>query len=218
MPSPFHSRREWILSRKSTAAALVSGPGRACRSEQAPRPCRPTYAARRNFRQCEPVHTCSVAAPARWAYLADLGQAFSGPKECTWAPSGLLFESQPTKGCFSWLRSAGGGGCRWNRGSRELCIARRSVWRGGADRGPCIGKYDAPGGSPVNASACSIDLKGIRWRTGIRQRCEIGGVHMPTETEGVDKLVEESSYVFKATVTRLDASNEPAVRPGPGLI
>jgi hypothetical protein len=41
---------------------------------------------------------------------------------------------------------------------------------------------------------------------------------MPTETEGVDKLVEESSYVFKATVTRLDASNEPAVRPGPGLI
>jgi hypothetical protein len=41
---------------------------------------------------------------------------------------------------------------------------------------------------------------------------------MPMATEGVDKLVEESSYVFKATVTQLNASNEPAVRPGPGLI
>ena len=41
---------------------------------------------------------------------------------------------------------------------------------------------------------------------------------MATETEEVDKLVEESSYVFKATVTQLNASNEPAVRPGPGLI
>jgi hypothetical protein len=41
---------------------------------------------------------------------------------------------------------------------------------------------------------------------------------MPTETEGVDKLVEESGYVFKATVTQLNASNEPAVRPIPGLI
>jgi hypothetical protein len=41
---------------------------------------------------------------------------------------------------------------------------------------------------------------------------------MPTEAEGVDKLVEESSYVFRATVTQLNASNEPAVRPGPGLI
>ncbi|MGF6782143.1 hypothetical protein [Paraburkholderia sp. GAS334] len=41
---------------------------------------------------------------------------------------------------------------------------------------------------------------------------------MATETERVDRLVEESSYVFKATVTQLNASNEPAVRPGPGLI
>ena len=36
--------------------------------------------------------------------------------------------------------------------------------------------------------------------------------------EGVDTLVEQSRYVFKATVTRLNASNEPAVQPGPGLI
>lgn len=41
---------------------------------------------------------------------------------------------------------------------------------------------------------------------------------MATATKGVDKLVEESAYVFKATVTQLNASNEPAVRPGPGLI
>ncbi len=40
---------------------------------------------------------------------------------------------------------------------------------------------------------------------------------MPTETQGVDELVE-ASYVFKSTVTQLNASNEPAVRPGPGLI
>lgn len=37
-------------------------------------------------------------------------------------------------------------------------------------------------------------------------------------TEGVDRLVEQSSYVFRATVSQLNASNEPAVRPGPGLI
>jgi hypothetical protein len=41
---------------------------------------------------------------------------------------------------------------------------------------------------------------------------------MATDTERVDRLVDESSYVFKATVTQLNASNEPAVRPGPGLI
>ena len=41
---------------------------------------------------------------------------------------------------------------------------------------------------------------------------------MTTETERVDRLVEESSYVFNATVTQLNASNEPAIRPGPGLI
>jgi len=43
---------------------------------------------------------------------------------------------------------------------------------------------------------------------------------MPTTqmTERVDRLVQESSYVFKATVTQLNASNEPAVPPGPGLI
>jgi hypothetical protein len=42
---------------------------------------------------------------------------------------------------------------------------------------------------------------------------------MTTEkTEELDRLVKESSYVFKATVTQLNASNEPAVRPGPGLI
>jgi hypothetical protein len=36
---------------------------------------------------------------------------------------------------------------------------------------------------------------------------------MTTETEKVDRLVEESSYVFKATVMQVNASNEPAVRP-----
>lgn len=43
---------------------------------------------------------------------------------------------------------------------------------------------------------------------------------MPTTqmTERVDRLVQESSYVFKATVTQLNASNEPAVPPSPGLI
>lgn len=41
---------------------------------------------------------------------------------------------------------------------------------------------------------------------------------MATETEKVDRMVEKSTYVFKATVTQLNASNEPAVRPGPGLI
>jgi len=41
---------------------------------------------------------------------------------------------------------------------------------------------------------------------------------MATEAGGVDKLVAESSYVFKATVTQLNASNEPTIRPGPGLI
>ena len=41
---------------------------------------------------------------------------------------------------------------------------------------------------------------------------------MATETERVDKLVDESSYVFKATVMQLSASNEPAIRPGPELI
>jgi hypothetical protein len=34
----------------------------------------------------------------------------------------------------------------------------------------------------------------------------------------MDNLVQESSYVFKATVTQLNASNEPAVRPGRGTI
>jgi len=41
---------------------------------------------------------------------------------------------------------------------------------------------------------------------------------MATENERTQRLVEESSYVFKATVTQLNASNEPAVQPGPGLI
>ena len=41
---------------------------------------------------------------------------------------------------------------------------------------------------------------------------------MATETERLDKLVDESSYVFKATVMQLSASNEPAIRPGPELI
>jgi hypothetical protein len=41
---------------------------------------------------------------------------------------------------------------------------------------------------------------------------------MAAAAKGLDKLVEESTYVFKATVTQLNASNEPAVRPGPGLI
>jgi hypothetical protein len=34
----------------------------------------------------------------------------------------------------------------------------------------------------------------------------------------MERHLAESSYVFKATVTQLNASNEPAVRPGPGLI
>ncbi len=41
---------------------------------------------------------------------------------------------------------------------------------------------------------------------------------MAADIEGLDKLVAESSYVFKATVTQLNASNEPSVRPAPGLI
>jgi len=41
---------------------------------------------------------------------------------------------------------------------------------------------------------------------------------MATATKELDRLVEESTYVFKATVTQLNASNEPSVRPGPGLI
>jgi hypothetical protein len=41
---------------------------------------------------------------------------------------------------------------------------------------------------------------------------------MAPEIAGIGKLVEESSYVFKATVTELNASNEPAVQPGPGLL
>lgn len=41
---------------------------------------------------------------------------------------------------------------------------------------------------------------------------------MATKAEGLDKVVAESSFVFKATVTRLNASNEPAVPAGPGLI
>jgi hypothetical protein len=32
----------------------------------------------------------------------------------------------------------------------------------------------------------------------------------------VDRLVGESSYVFKAMVTQIAVSNEPGVRPGPG--
>ena len=41
---------------------------------------------------------------------------------------------------------------------------------------------------------------------------------MAATAKGLDKLVEDSTYVFKATVTQLNASNEPAIRPGPGLI
>ena len=41
---------------------------------------------------------------------------------------------------------------------------------------------------------------------------------MATVVKGLDKLVEESTYVFKATVTQLNASNEPAIRSGQGLI
>jgi hypothetical protein len=41
---------------------------------------------------------------------------------------------------------------------------------------------------------------------------------MAMATEGLDRLVEESSYVIKSTVTQLNASNEPSVRPRPGLI
>jgi hypothetical protein len=41
---------------------------------------------------------------------------------------------------------------------------------------------------------------------------------MATVNEAVDRLVKESSYVFEGTVTQLNASNEPAVRPGPAVI
>jgi hypothetical protein len=41
---------------------------------------------------------------------------------------------------------------------------------------------------------------------------------MATEAERVEKLVADSSYIFRATVTQLGASNEPAVRPGPEMI
>jgi hypothetical protein len=41
---------------------------------------------------------------------------------------------------------------------------------------------------------------------------------MAADIDGLDKLVAESSYVFKATVTQLNASNEPSVRPAAGLI
>ena len=41
---------------------------------------------------------------------------------------------------------------------------------------------------------------------------------MTVEAEGLDSLVEQSSYVFQSTVAQLKASNEPAVAPGPGLI
>jgi hypothetical protein len=41
---------------------------------------------------------------------------------------------------------------------------------------------------------------------------------MPAQIEEVDRLVAESSYVFKATIAQINASNEPAVRPGPGLV
>jgi hypothetical protein len=36
---------------------------------------------------------------------------------------------------------------------------------------------------------------------------------MATANETVERLVNESSYVFEATVTQLNASNEPAVLP-----
>ncbi len=41
---------------------------------------------------------------------------------------------------------------------------------------------------------------------------------MAADIDGLDKLVAESTYVFKATVTQFNASNEPSVRPGPELI
>ena len=44
------------------------------------------------------------------------------------------------------------------------------------------------------------------------------GGRMATQPEGLDRLIEESSYVIKSTVTQLNASNEPGVRAGPGLI
>jgi hypothetical protein len=34
----------------------------------------------------------------------------------------------------------------------------------------------------------------------------------------MDRLVEESRYVFRSTIVELNASNEPAVRSGPGLV
>jgi len=41
---------------------------------------------------------------------------------------------------------------------------------------------------------------------------------MPADTEAVDRLVQASSYVFKATIRQINASNEPTVRAAPGLV
>src|SRR5579859_2555987 len=69
--------------------------------------------------------------------------------------------------------------------------------------------------SPRKSGAAPRTFNGVgQIRTGPRGR----GVGMAEETEELDKLVAESSYVFKATITQLNASNEPTVRPGPGLI
>jgi len=70
------------------------------------------------------------------------------------------------------------------------------------------------GGTPVRKSI--LDHLEISARRG--QKFERGVLRMAPEIAGIDKLVEESSYVFKATVTQLNASNEPAVQPGPGLL
>jgi hypothetical protein len=64
-----------------------------------------------------------------------------------------------------------------------------------------------------------ISLTAEIWQKRIPYRKEEKKDNMTTEkTERVDRLVKESSYVFKATVMQLNASNEPAVRPGPRLI
>jgi hypothetical protein len=39
---------------------------------------------------------------------------------------------------------------------------------------------------------------------------------MATDAEAMERLVEESRYVFRSTIVELNASNEPPVRSGPG--
>jgi hypothetical protein len=41
---------------------------------------------------------------------------------------------------------------------------------------------------------------------------------MATDAEVMERLVEESRYVSRSTIVELNASSEPAVRSGPGMV